>query len=157
MTDSNDDRTSARGFYHYAQSFREAADALAGCDFRSTHPDQPRTFLYFHAIELFLKSYLRDAGLSVEDLRDIGHRYGKLAEAFATHGGALLDEDMQLISLIGENGTWQRSRYIETGAFRTPTLDALSGVASRLAHAVCERLEPNHRPLLSADLKTRLT
>ena len=55
-------RSTPMGFYHYAQSYREAANLLTNADKTSrkaTHPEAPIRFLYYHAIELYLKAFLR--------------------------------------------------------------------------------------------------
>jgi hypothetical protein len=49
--------------------------ALQKAQVKATHPDDPICFLYFHAVELYLKSFLRAHGASVEELRTkYGHR-----------------------------------------------------------------------------------
>jgi hypothetical protein len=50
------DRTNAVGLYHFALSYRFAADALGAVRLPTPYPDAPRELLYFDAIELFLKA-----------------------------------------------------------------------------------------------------
>ena len=76
---TREDRTTDIGLYHYARSYRAAADHLRTVDLDVTHPRAPISFLYFHAVELYLKSFLRLHGLSVSKLQDIGHKAGSLA------------------------------------------------------------------------------
>src|SRR5437763_7290582 len=84
----DDDRTTDIGLFNYAASYRAAADSLEEVDTRATHPEAPQSWLYCHAIELYLKSHLRAAGLSVSELksRRYGHDLMKLREAHKANG-----------------------------------------------------------------------
>src|SRR5882672_3989344 len=94
------ERTNEIGLYHYAVSYHRAADALGTIKFNTTHPDAPRYFLYFHAIELYIKAFLRNAGRSVRQIEALGHRAGKLERAYLKYGGTLEDEDREILALM---------------------------------------------------------
>lgn len=66
--ETEDDRTTAVGLYHYARSYHDCTKVLEAAQVRTTHKDAPVSFLYFHAIELFLKAFLRLHGHTVEEL-----------------------------------------------------------------------------------------
>ncbi len=69
------DRLTPLGFFHFAASYRACAEKLRVCKLRATHPHAPLTFLYYHAIELYLKAFLRAHGHGSEKLRfELGHR-----------------------------------------------------------------------------------
>ena len=50
------------GFYNFAVSYHEGADLIADRGLKATHPESVAMFLYYHAIELYLKSFLRLRG-----------------------------------------------------------------------------------------------
>lgn len=141
------ERTSAVGLYHYALSYRCAADALGSIKFGTTHPDAPQEFLYFHAIELFLKAYLRNAGLTVQDLKSMSHSTGKLQAAFIKHGGWLADEDLEVLELMEKTDAITRSRYIVTGAFIKPSMEALARTATSLADTLRTAFKKSRLPI----------
>ena len=73
---SNDESTTAMGLFNYALSFWLSGAGLARAKPRIvTHPDAPVTMLLCQAIELYLKSFLRLKGRSVQELEDLRHRY----------------------------------------------------------------------------------
>ncbi len=96
------------------------------------HPDAPVDFLYVHAIELFLKSYLR-LNKTVQELKDIGHKLRDLQEVCADlfpEGNTKLNEIMTLIS---ENRINANSRYIYTGTYNnSPTHASLQELCNFL-------------------------
>jgi hypothetical protein len=63
MTD--DDRTTPLGLFNYARSYWQSAVLLHDARARVTHPDAPVTLLLAHAIELYLKAFLRLRGLAL--------------------------------------------------------------------------------------------
>lgn len=62
---------SAIGTFNYGHSYLGAARALFRLDWeeKETHSNSPIEFLFWHSIELFLKSFLLADGLSVQTLR----------------------------------------------------------------------------------------
>ena len=142
-----DERTTAVGLYHYALSYRAAADALGKQKFHTTHPDAPREFLYFHAIELFLKAYLRNAGMSVTALKGLSHSTGKLEAQFLKHRGFLADEDRAVLRLMEETDAVARARYIVTGYFQKPTMEALARTAKSLSQTVRSNFKASGLPV----------
>jgi hypothetical protein len=56
-----------------ATSYWKAADALEGLALKTPRNHAPIRFLYFHALELYLKAYLRAHGYTVKRLEEIGH------------------------------------------------------------------------------------
>jgi hypothetical protein len=136
MDTSSDDRTTALGLFNYARSYRGSADHLLLAKLKLTHPHAPLTFLYYHAIELFLKAYLRSQDHSVDQLKQVGHRINKLAAKAQSCGLILDDEDKEVLSLVAEADNVIRSRYIETGAFTRPEEEALSRTCAALDASV---------------------
>ena len=133
MTDDREDRTTAVGLYHYGHSYHEAARALSQAKFRATHPDAPLTYLYFHAIELFLKAYLRANGHTVADLeRRFGHNIERMRKRACELGFDFQDEDLEVLSYMEQTPIVMNSRYISTGYFQRPANEALERTATSL-------------------------
>jgi hypothetical protein len=135
-----DDRTTALGLFNYAQSYRAAADCLLSAELKTTHPQAPMTFLYYHAIELYLKAHLRSQGLTVAELRQVSHNISKLAAAVESRGLVLEDEDKEVLSLMAEADNIIRSRYIQTGTYSRPEEEALSRTCAALDEAIAASL-----------------
>ena len=68
MVASRDDRTTPEGLFNTARSYWHSGARLSTADLKVTHPHAPVTFLLCHAVELYLKAYLRLSGLSVGQL-----------------------------------------------------------------------------------------
>jgi hypothetical protein len=131
---TDDDRTNPMGLFHFARSYWQSAEHLLQHPIPVTHSTAPITFLFYHAIELYLKSYLRSDGVTVKELRQYSHGVNKLGNSAEKRGLSLVDDDREVIQLMDEYDNVVRSRYITTGAFSRPEEQALS--------AVCNRLDP---------------
>jgi hypothetical protein len=71
-------RHSPFGYHNFAASYHVAADLIAEQGLRATHPEAPASFLYYHAIELYIKSVLLLHGTPADELKDVGHNFRKL-------------------------------------------------------------------------------
>jgi hypothetical protein len=122
-----ENRSTPLGYFNFADSYWRAAQHLHGTALKSTHPESPVRFLYYHAIEIYLKSFLRFNGISAKELRGrkFGHRICCLSEKAAALGMILQDENKEVISLIATTDALIRSRYLQTGYFSWPSVDAL--------------------------------
>jgi hypothetical protein len=129
-------KATALGWHNLAESYRIAARHLAEAKVRSTHRDMPVRFLYYHAIELFLKSYLVLHRYSEVKLRQIGHEVKTLAAEGAWNGLHFDDEDKEVIELIAEGTTIFDARYPRIGGFRWPAVEALDRTAASLHDSV---------------------
>ena len=135
---TDDDRTTAVGLYHYARSYHDVAKALEAANVRTTHAHAPISFLYFHAIELFLKTYLRLHAHTVEDLeKKFRHDIKRMRKRVTALGFDLMDEDLEVFAYMEQTDIVMKSRYIRTGAFRTPTTEALERTATSLRETTC--------------------
>jgi hypothetical protein len=133
-------RTDPIGLFNTARSYWRSAEHLRVAAIKVTHREAPITFLYCHAMELYLKASLRGFGRTVADLKRIGHRVVDLAEA-AKDAGLVLDaESAEILSHIEENDIAIEARYIVTGFKQAPTLEALSATSERLDGVVCSAL-----------------
>ena len=141
------DRTNAIGLYYYGLSYRFAADALGALNLPTPHPDGPREHLYFQAIELFLKAYLRDVGLTALSLKAMGQNTRELEQTFTKHGGFLGAEDRAVLAVMDRGDAIARSRYSVIGPITKPTLWALSLTARNMAETVRTALKNSGHPI----------
>ena len=73
------------------------------------------TFLFCHAIELFLKAYLKGVGTDLAELKRIGHRIKKLAEAAVEKQLNVGADISEVLTHIESADTAIEARYIVTG------------------------------------------
>lgn len=145
--EDEDERTTPIGLFHYANSYWQSATALQEADVKSSHPEVPIWFLYLHAVELYLKSYLRSHGISAQELRTkYGHRVCCLTDESRQRGLLLDDEDIEVFSLIVRMDL-MAVRYIRTGAFTRPTHEALYRTCNSLHNAVGNVLKEKGFPV----------
>ena len=133
--------------FNFAESYRRAADALGTVRLRTAHRDVPRRFLYTHAIELYVKEQLRLSGVPVRALERLGHSWARLRASFIDAGGSLDDEDEDVLSLLASTNASIDFRYIRTGAFTWPTMEALARTARSLHYSVRENLRTAGKPI----------
>ena len=86
-------------FFFRAGQFRRAYGKLP---LDSEPPDWPKYLLIFHAIELALKAYLIQCGVSEKDLKDeFGHNLKKLVDEAVKLGLSLPPETREMIGELG--------------------------------------------------------
>lgn len=144
-----DKRTTPIGLFNYAESYWKAATALKSTKLRTTHPDAPVSFLYYHAVELYLKSFLRFHGHSAKELRGVkyGHRIGPISKRASILGLFFMDEDVEVFSLMAATDAVIRSRYIQTGYFHVPAPEALDRTCKSLRESVGDELKRSGLPV----------
>ena len=64
---SDDDRTTPLGLFNYARSYWQSGVLLHDARAKVTHPNAPVTLLLAHAIELYLKAFLRLRGVGIDE------------------------------------------------------------------------------------------
>ena len=142
-----DSRTTEVGLYHFAVSYQRAADALRNIELPATHPAAPQEFLYYHAIELFLKAFLRNSGLTVRQLRGFGHHIDQIQSAYLKHGGELTAADREVLATMAADDNVIRSRYIVSGVITSASLLRLSETAESLRKTVRHSLKAAGKPV----------
>jgi hypothetical protein len=140
MAGGDDERTNPVGLFNTARSYWRSAEHLNAARLQVTHPGAPVTFLFCHAIELYLKAYLRGIGKNVHQLKQLGHRVADLAQASIKSGLTLSQEHSEILNHIDEADIAIEARYIVTGFKTLPTNEALSSIAEALDHSVCSAL-----------------
>jgi DNA-binding MarR family transcriptional regulator len=141
------ERTSPVGLFNTARSYWRSAEQLTVAALNVTHPQAPITFLFCHALELYLKAYLRGAGDSLADLKQKGHRVASLAKHAITSGLEVAPQHAEVLDHIQEQDVAIEARYIVTGFKQLPTNDALSNAAKALDRAVCQALAKAGHPV----------
>lgn len=144
-----EERSTPLGFYNYAEAYWSAAAQLLSADLKSTHRDAPIRFLYYHAIELYLKSFLRFNSVRARDLRGrkFGHDVGVLSTTAAKLGLFFEDEDKEIFSLMASTDAQLRSRYLQIGFFNWPTIEGLERTCRSLRLSVGEALRSGGIPI----------
>lgn len=134
---------SAIGTFNYAHSFWGAARALYEKEWETseTHPSSPMEFLYWHAIELFLKAFLQADGVNEDDLRlRYGHKVFVLANECVRRGLPLSKHAMEVISFMREQGDMIDLRYLRIGAKSVPDHDEVDTACCTVYCLVADEL-----------------
>ena len=131
-TDSEENRTTVLGLYNYGISYWHAAKSLTLSKEASTHPEAPKTQLYFITIELLLKSYLRSKGLRLSELRNHSHRLDKLHSKAKEFGLDLNEKSIFVINFLSNQNTIIRSRYIITEYTQRLSFDDLDDTVKNI-------------------------
>jgi hypothetical protein len=137
------------GFFNLADSYRAAAVTLENAKLKTTHPTSPISSLFYHAIELYLKAFLRLGGHTAKELRGkkFGHRTCCLSERAATLGLHFDKHDLRVFSLMSCTDAVIRSRYIETGFYRWPAAESLDRTCNSLRQSVGQELRKANQPV----------
>jgi hypothetical protein len=137
--EEDESRTTSIGLFNLADAYRMSGEVLLAEKIKSGHAESPLRFLYYHAIELYLKAFLRQHGHSVAELSDpktFGHKTTKLKARAKRLGLDFMDRDWEVLDLMGKTDVVIRSRYIRTGAFTWPRVEALSDTCENLRQEV---------------------
>ena len=131
----DNERTNSMGLFNYAEAYWRGAQALAAKNLKGGHADSPVRTLYYHAIELYLKALLRQH-YSVDDLQNkFRHSIKRMRAKAERNGLCLMDEDREVLALM-KGDVLIRARYIRTGFFTFPTLEALDRTCKSLRESV---------------------
>ncbi|RJT23003.1 hypothetical protein D3227_39155 [Mesorhizobium waimense] len=68
------------GMYLMAQNYRATADALENVVVLPHVTDHPRHFLYYQALEHFLRTFLHLKGQKLKKIQRLGHDWGKMLD-----------------------------------------------------------------------------
>jgi hypothetical protein len=150
IEDDEDERTKPIAFFNFAETYWQAASALTKANVKSTHPDSPVSFLYYQAIELYLKSFLRMHDHTAKELasRKFGHKTCCLKERSVQLGLVFMDEDVEILSRMATTDAIIRSRYIRTGAISGwPTIEGLERVCKSLRQSIGAEMKKKNIPV----------
>jgi hypothetical protein len=104
-------------------------------------------YLYFHALELYLKALLRQKYSVAALEKKFGHKTNQIVQEVQALGLTVEDQDAALLSLMGNTDLVIESRYIKTGAKTWPTLDALERTSKNIRDRVGELLRKRGVPV----------
>jgi len=102
----------------------------------------PVYYLYSHSLELTLKAFLRAKGISNEELgkRKFGHNLINIWTECVARGMTLdVPKQLEAVAMVKALAPFAASyefRYIQTGAKKLPTLDAVRRAAEMLHTAI---------------------
>jgi hypothetical protein len=142
--DAEIDRTPPISLFLSGESFLHAARHLhAGVDAKELRLrfEMPIYYLYSHAVELALKSYLRTCGVSVKDLgRKFGHDLNRLLQGCVERGLVLkpVPEAFvpEMVGMLADLGRNHEFRYVTIGLKRYPELVDVSTACDMLFDAI---------------------
>lgn len=137
----DDGRTTSIGLFNTAEAYRLSALALEKARVEAGHADSPIRWLYFHALELYLKALLRRR-YSVARLQDFGHKFERILEEAEKLGLVVMDEDREIFFLMINTDTVMEARYILTGPKLFPSLRGCvehQAAYARVSEACCVR------------------
>jgi hypothetical protein len=128
-----------------AREYRDAAnqplDLDQGCAFSN-----PTNFLYFHAVELALKAFLRSFNCPIIGTRRKSHKLRQLYEECRSLGLRVGPDDRigiaNIVDLLGAGNESQGFRYFNLGSVAVPHLSRTRQVVEDLMHAVEARVTP---------------
>ena len=133
-----EENITAHGFFEYAYAFASSASALRKVGFDKidrknpiTHREAPIRYGYRHAIELYLKAFLKMHDYKAKDLsnRPLGHDIGNLLKDCEENGLNVSDMQRVQLGLLGDSTA---DRYIgHRGDHRQP-IDALHDICIHL-------------------------
>ena len=131
-----DERTTSLGLFNTAEAYRLSARKLQAAKVRHGHADKPLRFLYYHALELYLKALLRQKHSMATVRNKFGHQIKLLVREAETHGLVVGENDRTVLMLIDNTGAMIDSRYIRTGSTLLVTLEALRRTCKNIRDGV---------------------
>ena len=142
-----DDRTNALGLFNSAECYRQAADILGTEHAKALRFDQPIRYLFYHAIELYLKAFLRAGNFPLDKVERFRHRFHRLRDTCTSLGLALDLHEREVLTLIGTDETYIRARYLRTEFYSEVAVKDLSWAAASIAQKVGVQLRHRRIPL----------
>ncbi len=126
-----DERTTPIGLFHYAHSYAASARELNKLALSITHPEAPIRFQYGHAIELYLKAFLRLQGLTVKELRSkpYSHNTKTMLDKAEEFGLYPILPYVDAIEFVANDTI---DRYIVTGTRKVMPLDLMDDTCKYL-------------------------
>ncbi|AZL60192.1 hypothetical protein EI545_15960 [Tabrizicola piscis] len=146
-------KATAIGLFNYAHSYAQSAVTLQDNQTDATHWNAPIHFLYFHAIELYLKSYLVAHGADLEVLRKkFGHKVCCLSNEAQALGLEFDDQARSVLRLMFDTDNVITSRYLRIGIHTrlpfTAHFDTCDGLHEQIMPKVYEGVPSGRRPIL---------
>jgi len=153
--DNDIDRYPPLGLFNFAASYEAAANLLANKEIKATHPHAPAAFLFYQAIELYLKAFLRLHEASMSRLRKIGHDFIQLGVRAQDKGLSLDSKTLEILQILTEGDAWARARYLEVGILAAPDMQELGRACDRLNRSVGQALASAGLPVREPSFRRR--
>jgi hypothetical protein len=139
----DDERTNSLGLFNTAEAYRLSARALQAAKVRHGNADKPLRFLYYHALELYLKALLREKHSMATVRNKFGHQIKLLVREAETLGLVVGENDRTVLMLIDNTDAMIDSRYIRTGTRLLVTLESLRRTCKSIRDGVGTILRNN--------------
>jgi hypothetical protein len=140
-------RTTTVGLFNRAEAYWLSAKALQMANIKHGHAHSPVRYLYYFAIELYLKSFLRDHHTLEELEKKFGHKTTKLSTRAQMLGLVFDAHDEELFEMMGNTDIVIRSRYIRVGAATWPTFETLDATCQNLREDIGRALIKQGKPI----------
>jgi HEPN domain-containing protein len=131
----DNERTNSMGLFNMAEAYRLSALALEKAKVKIGHADSPIRWLYFHALELYLKALLRQK-YPIATIERFRHKFERLVAEAENLGLDVMDEDRKIFSVMINTDMVIEARYIRTGSKTLPTLEGLRRTSISLRESV---------------------
>jgi hypothetical protein len=136
-------RTNSMGLFNTAEAYWMSAGALEAAKVKVGQASQPVRFLYYHAIELYLKALLRQHH-SVQKLEGkFRHDVKRMRKGAEALGLSITGEDRQVFDKLRDPDVLLEARYIRTGPKAWPNLEELDRTCKSLRLNVGRHLREN--------------
>jgi hypothetical protein len=129
----DDERTNSLGLFNTAEVCQLSARTLRALKVNSGFTDMPVRFLYYHALELYLKALLRQKHSMATVQVKFGHQIKLLVQEAETLGRIVGETDRAVPALIDDIDAMIDSRYIEPGQSGWPRLKRSTALAKAFA------------------------
>jgi hypothetical protein len=129
------------GWYLLANAYAKSASKLLDEKLRVPHSESPPRFLYYHAIELFLKSYLVVKGASEKDVKKFNHQIEGLGARCKNLGLPIGLDTMEALRMVDYDGNVFAARYLKIGMRHHLSLKALMDVVTAIKVTVRRELK----------------
>jgi hypothetical protein len=146
------ERRTPNGHFHIAESYFTSARKLMSHK-TVGHSDHPVRLLYYTALEIYLKAFLRLKAISTGELagRKFGPRYCCLLEKSQQFGLSVDDQDKAVLYRLSYSDERERVRYIETGAVQWIDLNTLDRTCLSLREIIFRELDAAGLPVRCLD------
>ena len=135
------ERTNEVGLFNRADAYLLCAKQLIENPPAHLRFDAPIDFLFFHAAELYLKSYLRQKGEDVEALKRFGHYHRLMCKKAAGFGLNLSPQISDVFEFLDKTDAVIESRYIRTGFKQGIEMAALLAIVEEVRACVKKQHE----------------
>lgn len=142
---SQDERTTAIGLARYAREYFDVAIIAEGAirhkeEYKFVVPP-PILFLVAHSIEIALKSYLIQSGMTLKEMKGLNHDlrncWKEAIEKGVEKCVALNEEDLFILNMICDLYVSTELKYMRKGFKKIPAFKSLKMVAEKLLDGIC--------------------